>query len=90
MCGVCGCASGETEIEDKQANIVSHHDHHHEHSHDHSHDHDTVSTGRLVQIEQDIQAKNNEYARVNREKFRAKGILALNLVSSPVPAKLLC
>jgi len=41
----------------------------------------------MVAIEQDILAKNNAYAAVNRALFNARGILALNLVSSPGSGK---
>jgi hydrogenase nickel incorporation protein HypB len=47
---------------------------------------------RIVQIEQDILAKNNAYATENRRQFADHGIFALNLVSSPGSGKtsLLC
>ena len=41
----------------------------------------------MVQIEQDILGKNNEYANANRRLFTSKGILTLNLVSSPGSGK---
>jgi len=41
----------------------------------------------MVQIEQDILSKNNQYAAANRRHFREHGILALNLVSSPGSGK---
>ncbi len=41
----------------------------------------------MVQIEQDILGKNNEYATANRRWFAERGILALNLVSSPGSGK---
>jgi hydrogenase nickel incorporation protein HypB len=41
----------------------------------------------MVQIEQDILGKNNEYAAANRRYFDAHAILALNLVSSPGSGK---
>ena len=41
----------------------------------------------MVQIEQDILGKNNQYAAANRSWFQAHGILALNLVSSPGSGK---
>jgi hydrogenase nickel incorporation protein HypB len=41
----------------------------------------------MVQIEQDILAKNDAYAAANRDRFDADGILALNLVSSPGSGK---
>lgn len=79
------------------------HDHHHEHAdsqaHPHSHDgapahaHATgLSSKRMVQIEQDILAKNNAYAQANRQALAERGIFALNLVSSPGSGKttLLC
>ncbi len=76
------------------------HDHEHGHHH-HHHDGDThdygqgpahahapgMSQARMVQIEQDILGKNNEYANANRRWFGERGILALNLVSSPGSGK---
>jgi len=46
-----------------------------------------LSQTRMVQIEQDILAKNDAYAAANRERFAARGIHALNLVSSPGSGK---
>ena len=46
-----------------------------------------MSQSRMVQIEQDILAKNNAYAAANRRWFDERGILALNLVSSPGSGK---
>ena len=79
------------------------HDHHHPHDHAHDHQHDGhthdygqgpahahapgLSQSRMVQIEQDILAKNNEYAQANRGRFAQKGLLTLNLVSSPGSGK---
>jgi len=74
------------------------HSHGHDHSHEHSHDHHYgqgparshvpgMSQSRMVQIEQDILGKNNEYANANRSVFTDKGILTLNLVSSPGSGK---
>ena len=78
------------------------HDHDHEHTHEHetssSHDHHYghgpahahapgMSQTRMVQIEQDILGKNNEYAQENRQLFASKGMLTLNLVSSPGSGK---
>lgn len=79
-----------------------HHEHDHGHHH-HHHDHDDsthdygqgparahapgLSQSRMVQIEQDILGKNNEYAAANRRYLTERGILALNLVSSPGSGK---
>lgn len=76
-------------------------EHAHTHAHDHEHSHDQgemhshapgVSATRMVQIEQDILAKNNAYAQANRDQLAERGVFALNLVSSPGSGKttLLC
>jgi len=46
----------------------------------------------MVQIEQDILAKNNAFAEANRQTLAQRGVFALNLVSSPGSGKttLLC
>jgi hydrogenase nickel incorporation protein HypB len=41
----------------------------------------------MVQIEKNILSKNDEYASTNRAFFNERGILALNLVSSPGSGK---
>ena len=46
-----------------------------------------MSQARMVQIEQDILAKNDRFAARNRRIFADHGILALNLVSSPGSGK---
>ncbi len=80
-----------------------HHDHSHEHDHDHGHSVTALhhhygmgtagvtvpgmSQSRLIQVEQDILAKNNAYAASNREFLALRSILALNLLSSPGSGK---
>jgi hydrogenase nickel incorporation protein HypB len=46
-----------------------------------------LSQARMVQIEQDILAKNDQHARFNREFLAERGIFAVNLVSSPGSGK---
>ena len=46
-----------------------------------------MSQARIVQIEQDILAKNDAYAAQNRRRLRERGIFAVNLVSSPGSGK---
>ena len=83
-------------------------DHAHDHAHPHEHGHryapvhshaspahshaPGLGARRMVQIEQDILAKNNAYAKQNRERLAERGIFTLNLVSSPGSGKttLLC
>ncbi len=99
MCNVCGCSEGQIKIENGKSRHHAKgddHDHHHHHSEDHIHDYGSgpahahapgLSQSRMVQIETDILAKNNEYAAANRRIFSKRGILALNLVSGPGSGK---
>lgn len=78
------------------------HDHEHGHGHDHhaahADDHHYglgpagvavagMSQSRLIQVEQDILSKNNAYAARNRAMLAERGVLALNLLSSPGSGK---
>jgi hydrogenase nickel incorporation protein HypB len=72
------------------------HDHHHEHGVGGALDFGAgparahvpgMSQSRMVQVEQDILAKNNAYAAENRRYFDERGIFALNLVSGPGAGK---
>lgn len=76
------------------------HDALHEQDHTHQHDHDHhygkgparahapgMTQSRMVQIEQDILGKNDQYAQQNRGWFSQHGVLSLNLVSSPGSGK---
>ena len=94
MCGICGCGEGLTHSHDEQHEHGHSHDHSHHHQHDHDHSHGAehahapgLTQARMVQIEQDILAKNNRYADENRHYFSQRGMLALNLVSSPGSGK---
>jgi hydrogenase nickel incorporation protein HypB len=46
-----------------------------------------MSQSRMVQVEQDILAKNNAYAAENRRYFDERGIFSLNIVSGPGAGK---
>ena len=73
----------------------------HDHRRDHTHTHEPIDFGggpagahapgmsqsRMVRIERDILAKNNDYADDNRRYLSRHGIFALNLVSSPGSGK---
>ncbi len=70
------------------------HEHDHSHGHDHPHDHEHSYEGdhshessRKIEIQEDVLGKNNLIAERNRGYFEAKGILTLNLVSSPGSGK---
>ncbi len=95
MCTTCGCGTDQVTIDGKA------HAHGHDHGHDHAHDHDHghhhhgaehshaagVAADRAVAVETAILAKNDAEANANRREFTARGILALNLVSSPGSGK---
>jgi len=72
MCATCGCGDHDASF--------------HPHAHDHSHEHDH-SNSRWVSIEQDILARNAEFAAENRRGFVDSGVFVLNLVSSPGSGK---
>jgi len=84
MCTTCGCSQGETKIDGEE----------HTHTYVHAHEHGSLLQSRphaharrMVQVEQDILSKNNQYASANRSYFAEHGIFALNLVSSPGSGK---
>ncbi|MFT6924674.1 MAG: hydrogenase nickel incorporation protein HypB [Psychromonas sp.] len=86
MCKVCGCNQAEVTIE-------STHGHHHEHHHNQHLNFEkpspelSESTSRIIEIEQNILSKNNYYAGLNREKWSADQIFAINFISSPGSGK---
>jgi hydrogenase nickel incorporation protein HypB len=75
MCTTCGCGGGDARLDGQP------HSHHH-------HDQSPERPGRRrISLEQSLLAKNDALAAVNRQAFLARGILALNLVSSPGSGK---
>ncbi len=102
MCESCGCGEPEggykifrpgEKADENEIKAHDHvhghhrHDHSHGHGHDHSHPYDHAHENHIISIEQDILAANNIMAERNRGYFEAKGIFALNLVSSPGSGK---
>jgi hydrogenase nickel incorporation protein HypB len=87
MCTTCGCGGDGAQIEG------------HKHPHEHEHPHlrpafrfvrrGAPETGgtRMIQLEQDLLAKNNAFAAENRRLWKEHGIFVLNLVSSPGSGK---
>ncbi len=93
MCGVCGCGEGEVRIDGKAADDEHHghfHGPHRYHSEPHQ-GHDQAHSGHgrreLVEVEKSILANNDLDAGVNRMRFAAEAVLALNFVSSPGAGK---
>jgi hydrogenase nickel incorporation protein HypB len=86
MCTTCGC-SGTSEASVIEPGRSHDHGHDHHHDHDHHHHHHHNHHGTVVTLEQQILAKNNLMAERNRGWFAGRGILALNLMSSPGAGK---
>lgn len=75
------------------------HDHAHSHSHDagegklqiHSHSHDELPSAqrraRTIALESNVLAGNDMQAQKNREWLKARGVVAVNLISSPGSGK---
>ena len=91
MCKDCGCSIvGDVAIDGAQAPEHAHphdhtHDHDHSHSHVHPHEHADPADGgrRTLPVHQAILEKNDRLAERNRGYFMAKGLLVLNVLSSP-------
>jgi hydrogenase nickel incorporation protein HypB len=81
MCTTCGCGSDDVRIDGH-----AHHHHHGEAGGAHSHA-AGIDPERAVAVERDILAKNDSEANANRRGFTARGVFALNLVSSPGSGK---
>jgi hydrogenase nickel incorporation protein HypB len=72
MCSTCGCGADEVRV------TVLQRDQHHHHDHDRTH---------TIQLEQAILAKNDHLAAHNREWLGARGLAAINVMSSPGSGK---
>jgi hydrogenase nickel incorporation protein HypB len=86
MCSTCGCSDeAHVRLIDPEHDNEHRHDHGEHHTHNgYSHTHETT---RTIRLEQDILAKNNLLAERNRGWFDGRGIIALNLMSSPGAGK---
>jgi hydrogenase nickel incorporation protein HypB len=100
MCTICGC-SDDNDVRYTVPGVHAHehdgvwhtHDHDEHGAHGHGHTHEPAAAlhaglhGRTVALEQDILAKNRVQAERNRGWFEGRGVLALNLMSSPGSGK---
>jgi hydrogenase nickel incorporation protein HypB len=100
MCATCGCSAPAVVrlVTDGAHDHDAGHGHdqrggpEHSHEHEHGHDHslaagDVHEAGRPVQLQQKVLAKNDDIAQRNREWLAGRGILAVNLMSSPGAGK---
>jgi hydrogenase nickel incorporation protein HypB len=86
MCTTCGCGSDEIKIEGTAVQGDQAHTHHENHHHHHRHD-GSSAHDRIVSLEQDVLAKNQLFAERNRGWFEGRGVLAVNMMSSPGAGK---
>lgn len=77
MCDHCGCSTPSSPPRDQA----------HAHGHERHHHHDHEEERRTIALHQSLMAKNDRLAEQNRGFFKARGTLALNLVSSPGSGK---
>ena len=92
MCENCGCGHVEgftvsALVDGAAASAPRHHhghDHPHEHAHAHPHEHGAATT---VELNAPILAENDRLAERNRGYLMAKGVVALNFLSSPGSGK---
>jgi hydrogenase nickel incorporation protein HypB len=93
MCEECGCGlPAEAPVTVSAHDHPGHDDHeHHHHDHDHPHHHPSHESGaqerQTVDLRRAILEKNDRLAERNRGFFRARGLLVINLLSSPGSGK---
>jgi hydrogenase nickel incorporation protein HypB len=94
MCAKCGCAeTTEVTLTNLQTGRHIHLDafgrefaHTHEHDHFHLHSHGP-ERGTIIQLEHDVLLKNTRLAEQNRGWLDARGVRAVNMMSSPGSGK---
>ncbi|MEU6185101.1 hydrogenase nickel incorporation protein HypB [Nocardia sp. NPDC047038] len=100
MCATCGCGDDAAALirvphdhqhADGHDHAHADHEHTHEDPHPHEHgpgaDHVYVPATETVTLELKVLAKNDELAQRNRDWLAERGILALNMTSSPGAGK---
>jgi hydrogenase nickel incorporation protein HypB len=98
MCATCGCSDGAViqllPPRSARANVGHSREHSHDHvgheheAHEiHQHDHEGHGDERTVHLQQKVLAKNDRLAQLNRDWLRQRGVLAINLMSSPGAGK---
>jgi hydrogenase nickel incorporation protein HypB len=101
MCTTCGCGGDGTIIEGiSHKHGADDHAHGHGHNAPKIHYHGALrgvrrrdplprehGESRMIQLEQDLLAKNDAFAAENRKQWTENGVFALNLVSSPGSGK---
>ncbi len=93
MCTDCGCSITGSVSAHTHDHAEEGHNHNHEHSHDHQKAHEhlhhnpQLNDAKTISVIQKILDKNDHEAEHNRVHFNSKGILGINLMSSPGSGK---
>jgi hydrogenase nickel incorporation protein HypB len=88
MCTSCGCSGApESSRHDHEAHEHAQDERHaHAHAH-HRHAHAPPAPGTILRLEEEVLSRNRRVAEQSRAWLAERGILALNLVSSPGAGK---
>ena len=87
MCTDCGCSITESVMEHSHEAEGHDHSHQHQKAHEHLHHNPQLNDAKTISVIQKILDKNDHEAEHNRQHFNNKGILGINLMSSPGSGK---
>jgi len=86
MCATCGCAADEVRVTSVGTTTAGHL-HGEARDHDHAHAHEDATRTHTIDLQQRILAKNDHLAQHNRHWLAQRGVMAVNLMSSPGAGK---
>jgi hydrogenase nickel incorporation protein HypB len=88
MCDTCGCDDGAGARYTRLDGSPAGEPHVHDHAHPHEHSHGARPEGpQTVVLEQRVLARNDDLAARNRRELADRGVVAINLMSSPGSGK---
>ena len=88
MCTDCGCSITDSAMAHSHEEGEGHvHSHDHQKAHEHLHHNPQLNDAKTISVIQKILDKNDHEAEHNRQHFNSKGILGINLMSSPGSGK---
>ncbi|UPT77898.1 hydrogenase nickel incorporation protein HypB [Sulfurovum sp. XGS-02] len=88
MCKDCGCSITDSAMAHSHGDEEGHdHSHQHQKAHEHLHHNPQLNDAKTISVIQKILDKNDHEAEHNRQHFDKKGILGINLMSSPGSGK---
>ncbi|MBT8348864.1 MAG: hydrogenase nickel incorporation protein HypB [Sulfurovum sp.] len=87
MCTDCGCSITDNVMEHSHQDEGHSHSHDHQKAHEHLHHNPQLNDAKTISVIQKILDKNDHEAEHNRQHFNTKGVLGINLMSSPGSGK---